>query len=196
MSRHGAVRFAQYAYPPNELGYCGPPGAAAMLDPGAADEIDRRARLFDGAWSYLELLAEAAGIADPLDVRGGGRLLGRQRPAGPGRPARRWWPGWRTGSGARSAAPGARPRTRASAHHSFQVFEVYPWAGLLREGRPPGPAVRRAGPLPGPGRRGGRGRRRAGERPTAAAGLGRPAAAGRDEPVTETGPMVGRTAAH
>ena len=27
---------------------------------------------------------------------------------------------------------------RAMPHHSFQVFEVYPWAGLLREGRPPG----------------------------------------------------------
>ena len=32
MSRIGASRFAQYAYPPNELGYCVPPGARAMLD--------------------------------------------------------------------------------------------------------------------------------------------------------------------
>ena len=31
--------------------------------------------------------------------------------------------------------------TRATAHHGFQVYEVYPWAGLLLAGRTPGPAV-------------------------------------------------------
>jgi len=31
--------------------------------------------------------------------------------------------------------------SRATAHHSFQVFEVYPWAELLRRGRPAGPAA-------------------------------------------------------
>jgi hypothetical protein len=31
--------------------------------------------------------------------------------------------------------------SRAAAHHSFQVFEVYPWAAMLLDGRPAGPAV-------------------------------------------------------
>ena len=34
MSADGAVLFARYAYPPNELGYCGPAGAEQMLDAG------------------------------------------------------------------------------------------------------------------------------------------------------------------
>src|SRR3954462_14406299 len=69
----GSVLFARYAYPPNELGYCGPDDAAGLLAPSAAGwdspEIAARARQFDGAWVYLQLLAEAAGIADPLDAR-------------------------------------------------------------------------------------------------------------------------------
>ena len=59
MSAEGALQFARYAYPPNELGYCGPEGAQAMLRPGAEDDIAARARRFDGAWVYLEVLAEA-----------------------------------------------------------------------------------------------------------------------------------------
>jgi hypothetical protein len=140
MSEQGAVRFAQYAYPPNELGYCGPAGARAMLAPGASADIERRARLFEGAWSYLEVLAEAAGMEDPLDVEVvdaywlGGDLLDAVCPADlvtrledrfRGQPGGTW----------REAT------SRARAHHSFQVFEVYPWAGLLRGGRPTGPAV-------------------------------------------------------
>ena len=53
----------------------------------------------------------------------------------------RWSRISRTGSAASWAAPGGRPRTRALPHHSFQVFEVYPWAQLLLDGKPPGPAV-------------------------------------------------------
>ncbi len=30
---------------------------------------------------------------------------------------------------------------RAQAHHSFQVFEVYPWVAMLLAGLPAGPAV-------------------------------------------------------
>ena len=140
MSRLGAVRFAQYAYPPNELGYCGPAGAEAMLAPDAFEDIERRARLFDGAWSYLELLAAAAGIEDPLDVAVvdaywvGSDLLETVDSAALVLALEERFRGqfggtWREAS------------DRAAAHHSFQVFEVYPWAGMLREGRPPGPAV-------------------------------------------------------
>jgi Family of unknown function (DUF6390) len=134
------VLFARYAYPPNELGYCGPAGAAAMLDPSAVADIERRARQFDGAWSYLELLAETLGTDDPLAVDvveaywvGSGLLDEVEPDALVDRLADRFrgQPGgtWRAASG------------RAQAHHSFQVFEVYPWTQLLLDGRPAGPAV-------------------------------------------------------
>jgi Family of unknown function (DUF6390) len=140
MSDLGAVRFAQYAYPPNELGYCGPPGAGAMLAPGAADDIERRAREFEGAWSYLELLAEAAGVPDPLAVEVvdaywvGNELLDEVQPEALLDRLTDRFRGQVGGTWREAAA-------RAAAHHSFQVFEVYPWAALLRGGRPPGPAV-------------------------------------------------------
>ncbi|GAA1041027.1 DUF6390 family protein [Virgisporangium ochraceum] len=144
MDTPGDVLFARYAFPPNELGYCGPDDpdvllrhatAAGGTDGGPADEIARRARLFDGAWVYLELIAAAAGITDPLDARVveaywiGNDLLDavdpdvflstlRQRFAGMlgGPVAHRWR---------------AMPHAHALAHHSFHVFAVYPWTGLL-----------------------------------------------------------------
>jgi hypothetical protein len=140
MSRVGAVRFARYAYPPNELGYCGPAGARAMLDPDATADIERRAREFEGAWVYLELLAEAGGFSDPLSEEVveaywvGSELLEHVAPATlvarleerfRGQLGGTWRDAW----------------TRACAHHTFQVFEVYPWAGLLHQGRPPAPAL-------------------------------------------------------
>ncbi|MFC4033510.1 DUF6390 family protein [Streptomyces polygonati] len=131
MSTQGALLFARYAYPPNELGYCGPPDASALLRPGATAGIERQARQFEGAWCYLEFLAEAAGLPDPLDSRVveaywiGNDLLDRADPAAlfdrlldrfRGQLAGTW----------RQAAHRALP------HHSFQVFDVYPWAQLLR----------------------------------------------------------------
>ncbi|NMO52296.1 hypothetical protein HH310_13950 [Actinoplanes sp. TBRC 11911] len=122
--------FARYAYPPNELGYCGPPGAGAMLR-ASAGEIARRARDFDGAWAYLEFLAGVAGVDDPLDERvveaywignpliddgPPARLVEFLRPRFAGQVGGTW----------NDAAD------RAVAHHSFHVFEVYPWATLLR----------------------------------------------------------------
>ena len=130
MSVAGALLFARYAYPPNALGYCGPAGAAAMLRPDAEADIARRARRFEGAWSYLEFLASVAGVDDPLDERVvsaywvGNDLLTAASPGAlvswlsarfAGQPGGTW----------REAA------SRALAHHTFQVFEVYPWAGLL-----------------------------------------------------------------
>ncbi|MBA2464797.1 MAG: hypothetical protein H0V42_07470 [Nocardioidaceae bacterium] len=140
MSAAGAVMFARYAYPPNELGYCGPAGAGAMLDKAATLEIERRARQFEGAWSYLELLARAAGTDDPLAaevVEGywvGNALVDAVDPADLVAFLEQRFLGqiggtWRDAS------------HRARAHHSFQVFEVYPWVGILTAGRPPGPAV-------------------------------------------------------
>ncbi|CAN5320262.1 DUF6390 family protein [soil metagenome] len=142
MSAVGAVMFARYAYPPNELGYCGPAGSGAMLDPDATLEIERRARQFDGAWSYLELLARTAGTSDLLDpdvVEAywvGNALLDAVDPASLVSFLEQRFRG-QVGGTWRAASE------RARAHHSFQVFEVYPWAELLAaaDGRPAGPAV-------------------------------------------------------
>ncbi len=139
MSARGALQFARYAYPPNELGYCGPPGARAMLA-GAEAEIEGRARRFDGAWVYLELLAEALGLDDPLASEVveaywvGSELLGKVAPDAlvtrlDARFAGQVGGTWREAG------------ERARAHHSFQVFEVYPWAAMLLRGLPAGPAV-------------------------------------------------------
>lgn len=134
------MRFARYAYPPNELGYCGPEGAQAMLLPGAEADIARRARRFEGAWVYLEFLAEALGTDDPLASEVvetywiGTDLLDQVEPAElVERLTNRF--GVQMGGTWRSSA------TRALAHHSFQVFEVYPWAAMLLAGLPAGPAV-------------------------------------------------------
>lgn len=143
VTESGPLRFARYAYPPNALGYCGPDAADQLLEQAAAgaDDPDLRRLLrgFEGAWPYLELIAVANGLRDPLDARVveaywvgnelldrvGPRLLGdsvedRFRP----RTSRRSW--------AHLAAvvpEGAVP------HHSFHVLGVYPWVGLLRGGR-------------------------------------------------------------
>lgn len=140
MSVEGALTFARYAYPPNELGYCGPEGAAAMLAPGAVADIERRARLFEGAWVYLEFLAEALGADDPLSSEVvetywiGSDALDRIDPAALVARLEDRFAGQIGGTWRESA-------DRATAHHGYQVFEVYPWAGMLRQGRPPGPAV-------------------------------------------------------
>ncbi|CAN5147694.1 DUF6390 family protein [soil metagenome] len=140
MSDAGALRFARYAYPPNELGYCGPEGARAMLVPGAEADIGRRARQFEGAWVYLEFLAEQLGTDDPLDdevVEGywiGSDLVDRGSTQAllerlEARFGDQFGGSWHDSG------------DRARAHHSYQVFEVYPWAAMLRAGLTPGPAV-------------------------------------------------------
>ncbi|MFF9348808.1 DUF6390 family protein [Streptomyces sp. NPDC014734] len=130
MSERGAVLFARYAYPPNELGYCGPADATALLRPEDTGLVERHARRFEGAWCYLELLAETAGLPDPLDERVveaywiGNELLDRTDPAAllarlRDRFRGQWGGTWQDAA------------DRARAHHSFQVFDVYPWARLL-----------------------------------------------------------------
>ncbi|MEU4422550.1 DUF6390 family protein [Actinoplanes sp. NPDC024001] len=136
MSESGTRLFARYAYPPNALGYCGPEGASVLLRADATAEIAARARAFDGAWAYLEFIAGAAGIADPLDSRVveaywiGNDLLDRVRPAELTAFLRHRFAG--QAGGTWSSA-----QERAMAHHSFHVFEVYPWLELLqRTGSP------------------------------------------------------------
>lgn len=137
----GPLLFARYAYPPNSLGLCGADTPRTLLQYGAARASDgglaELARTFDGAWPYLTLIAEANGIADPLDPRVveaywvGNPLLDHVRPADLARHVEDRFTG-RIGRAAERivdvVAAGARP------HHCFHVFAVYPWLGLLRTG--------------------------------------------------------------
>ena len=136
MSVRGTLLFARYAYPPNELGYCGPDGAEALLRGDTPDEIARRARQFDGAWSYLEVIARSAGLTDPLDEAVvaaywvGNELLDRV-------PAPDLVAFLRDRFAGQAGGTWADAAGRALAHHSFHVFEVYPWAAILRRtGKP------------------------------------------------------------
>jgi hypothetical protein len=144
----GGVLFARYVFPPNELGYCGPADSRALLRHAASagsvavtvpampsDEVERRARKFEGAWVYLELIAAAAGIADPMDPRVvegywvGNDLVDALDPAAlTAELSRRF--------AAQLVGPAARRWERmrpgdATAHHGFHVLAVYPWFALL-----------------------------------------------------------------
>jgi Family of unknown function (DUF6390) len=138
----GPLLFARYAFPPNERGLCGPDDHAALRDYATAGVTDHGlvelARGFAAAWPYLEVIAAASGIADPLDRRVveaywvGNRLLDNVRMPEYGAFLDERFRG-RAGRGwddiAQVIPAGAVP------HHSFHVFLVYPWTGLLREGR-------------------------------------------------------------
>ena len=137
----GALLFARYAYPPNSLGLCGADSPRTLLDYGDAGASDaglaELARTFDGAWPYLELIAGANGLDDPLDARVvqaywvGNELLDRVGPSALVRHVDTRFHG-RLGRAqehvAAAVAAGAVP------HHCFHVFAVYPWLGLLRSG--------------------------------------------------------------
>ena len=129
-----AELFARYAFPPNELGYCGPPDSSVLLRSRDDAELLRHARGFDGAWPYLEELAAAAGL-DPLDTEvvrsywvggalldrvDGHRLLSRLDIAMAGQP-----------TGLLNVVDGDG---QLLAHHSFHVFVVYPWVRFLESG--------------------------------------------------------------
>jgi Family of unknown function (DUF6390) len=140
----GAVVFARYAVPPNDLGYCGPDDGDGVLAGAAAGVVGPglrgRARGFDGAWVYLELIAAAVG-ADPLDARVveaywlGTALAERVDPAVFDATVRSRFAGQVGAGWAGLGAAGA-----AVPHHGFHVFGVYPWLGLLRAGAT-GPAL-------------------------------------------------------
>lgn len=137
----GPELFCRFALPPNVLGYCGPSDTrlvGELLQGGslALAEMRHTATAFAGAWPYLKLISSVTG-GDPLDYDVveaywlGNSLLKRidlqtmgnsvsdrfQAQAGPE------WP-----MIAHSLGSQARPS------HSFHVFCVYPWVGLLRSG--------------------------------------------------------------
>lgn len=137
----GPLLFARYAYAPNALGYCGADEPRTLLEYGDTRESDaglaELARSFEGAWPYLALIAAANRIDDPLDPRVveaywvGNGLLGRIGPDALARHVEDRFRG-RVGRGWQdildAVAHGAVP------HHSFHVFAVYPWLGLMRTG--------------------------------------------------------------
>jgi hypothetical protein len=137
----GPLLFARFAYPPNALGLCGADSPRTLLEYGDAGESDgalaELARTFDGAWPYLALIAESNGIENPMDARVveaywvGNELLDRTPPARLARHVHDRFHG-RIGRAQEqvvdAVAHGALP------HHSFHVFAVYPWLGLLRTG--------------------------------------------------------------
>jgi hypothetical protein len=137
----GPILFARYAFGPNRLGYCGTDDHDAVLGYAAAGEptpLRQLARSFDGAYPYLELIAAANDIADPLDRRvveaywlGNGltsrvRRRGLHRNVGErfrSRTSPRTWRRLEAG-----VAGGAHPV------HAFHVFDVFPLIGMLRGG--------------------------------------------------------------
>jgi len=140
----GAVRFARYAFPPNELGYCGP-ASAPLLELASAGHDDRELRHlasgFDGAWPYLQMIASATG-RDPLDPAVveaywlGNDLLSRVPMQATGRSIE---DRFRSRAGRGWAQLAAAIPLGAVPHHSFHVFAVYPWLDLLRQGKPTEP---------------------------------------------------------
>jgi hypothetical protein len=136
------VLFARYAFQPNLLGYCGPEDHLALFEYTINSHVDagllELEQRFEGAIPYLQLIAHANGIADPLDTRVveaywvGNELLDqvdlrRLYANVEDRFRRRTSPNdwsWL----ARTLGSGAFP------HHSFHVFAIYPRAGLMRSG--------------------------------------------------------------
>ncbi|MDT5209853.1 MAG: hypothetical protein QOF67_2268 [Mycobacterium sp.] len=123
----GHELFARYAYPPNELGYCGP------TDGGGTSGLASHAREFDGAWPYLTAIADAVGAPDALDedvVNSywvGGPALDKVDPVQLLARLRSAFKGQVTG------LLDEVPATAGLlAHHSFHVFVVYPWVRFLR----------------------------------------------------------------
>jgi hypothetical protein len=132
--------FARYAFPPNERGYCGPDDGGEALRTAASsamDEVATLAQSFSGAWPYLEFIARQTGARHTLDplvveaywlgvgldidfIANAASLVDRLGPQA----------GWSLEHLDGAIEAGALP------NHSFHVFEVYPWVGLLEVGRP------------------------------------------------------------
>jgi hypothetical protein len=138
----GPVLFARYAFPPNSHGFCGPADSGGLFEYGVAGRDDgglrAMAQQFAGAWPYLQLIAGATGLIDPLDRRvveaywvGSPRLDGVGTHAvGDSMEERfRFMTGARFSTLTEGVLAGGVP------HHSFAVFCIYPYTGLLTDRR-------------------------------------------------------------
>ena len=134
----GPQLFAQYAFPPNVLGYCGPADSGlteGLVTSETTRELAHIVKQFEGAWPYLELIGGLSGL-DPLDRRVvdaywvGNELLDGFDTLSWGNSVDERFRG-RAGSNwstVESGIPDGAP------NHAFHVFCVYPWVGLLRSG--------------------------------------------------------------
>ncbi|MEO6604461.1 MAG: DUF6390 family protein [Aeromicrobium sp.] len=138
----GPMLFARYAFPPNSHGFCGPADHGAFFEHAVTGNDERGlrdlSRQFAGAWPYLELIAASLGINDPLDRRvvdaywvGNSRLNQVTATAVGKSMEDRFRPmlGSAFSTLAESVNAGGVP------HHSFAVFCIYPWTGLLSDNR-------------------------------------------------------------
>ncbi len=138
----GPVLFARYAFPPNSHGFCGPADHDEFFGYGVAGVDDGGLRAlsqqFAGAWPYLQLIAASTGLSDPLDRRvveaywvGSPRLEQvSTRAVGNSMEDRfRAMTGPRFSSLTQGVLAGGVP------HHSFAVFCIYPYTGLLTDRR-------------------------------------------------------------
>jgi hypothetical protein len=141
----GARMFVRYAYPPNALGYCGPDGFRDYAEAGVVDQgLVQKVQAFSGAWPYLELISAGGDIKDPLDRRVveaywvGNELLDRVLigKLGDSMAERfRKQLGNKFQFLAEGVLAGGVP------HHSFHVFGVYPWVGMLGNDKMAGHAL-------------------------------------------------------
>ena len=73
MNMQGVLACAQYAFPPNNLQYCGPLTAATMHNYLSVDLAEPELRdileQFETLYPYLACIAEANNIPDPFDMR-------------------------------------------------------------------------------------------------------------------------------
>jgi hypothetical protein len=138
----GPVLFARYAFPPNSHGFCGPADSGSFFEHGVAGVDDgglrALAQQFAGAWPYLQLIAAATGLDDPLDRRVveaywvGSPRLDRVGTRAVGDSMEDRFRA-RTGAGFGSLTEGVL--AGGVPHHSFAVFCIYPYTGLLTDGR-------------------------------------------------------------
>jgi len=138
----GPIRFARYAFGPNNLGYCGPEEAGELFEQATVGRDIARLRdlaaQFEGAYPYLCLIAHGNDIADPLAAEVveaywlGGPLLDRVRPAAFGQSIEdRFRPRLRADAW---HWLGDKPAAGAVPNHAFHVLDVFPKVGLMRTG--------------------------------------------------------------
>jgi hypothetical protein len=137
----GLQRFAGYALAPNERGFCGPTDTrllATGLRGGWGDEaLGPLARAFTGPLPYLEVIADANGIADVFDPSVveaywvGNDLLRAVDPHVCADAVLAAFEGQPTVDPRRITAT----RDGASPTHVFHVLVTYPWIDLVAAGR-------------------------------------------------------------
>lgn len=138
----GPILFARYAFGPNRLGYCGPDDAAELFGQatrgGDLGALRRQAEQFEGAYPYLQLIANANGLDDPLDARVveaywlGSDLLNNVSEVDLGRSLDTRFRRRLRGDGWRWLSD--KPNNGAHPLHAFHVLDVFPRVGLMRSG--------------------------------------------------------------